>query len=299
VYQVENNGHFGLGYDAYTHFTSPIRRYPDLLIHRAIRSVIRSEQPSVHVQRVDGARNIPREQIYPYDVQAMIMLGEHSSLAERRADEATRDVVSWLKCEYLSDHVGSIYPGVISAVTGFGVFVELKDIYVDGLVHITALPQDYYRFDAARHRLVGERTRQVFGLGDELTVKVVRVSLDERKIDFEMESFNSSRRAGKLPAAAGKDNKSGKSTRGKSRGERNKKAAGSSQPPRASGKPMSKPRKRKVQDGAQTHAQKVRDPAQNQSVRSPQKTAAPAGKSFIAKATAGFKKTLARFKKKP
>ncbi len=194
MYQVENRGHFGLGYDAYTHFTSPIRRYPDLLVHRAIRSVVRSEAPTTHVRRAEGAMPIPTREIYPYNANDMVVFGEQCSLTERRADEATRDVVSWLKCEYLRDQVGAVFAGHVSAVTGFGLFVELKDLYVDGLVHITALPHDYYRFDAAQHRLVGERTRKVFGLGDELVVRVVRVDLENRKIDFELESETAVRR---------------------------------------------------------------------------------------------------------
>jgi ribonuclease R len=194
MYQPDNQGHFGLGYDAYTHFTSPIRRYPDLLVHRAIRSVIRSNLTSSHVRRVEGAKALPTRQIYPYSVNDILVLGEQCSLTERRADEATRDVVSWLKCEYLRDQVGEVFEGVISAVTGFGLFVELKDLYVDGLVHISALPHDYYRFEPAQHRLVGERTRKVFGLGDELVVKVVRVDLENRKIDFELESVLGNRR---------------------------------------------------------------------------------------------------------
>src|SRR5690606_28351013 len=175
MYQVENKGHFGLGYEAYTHFTSPIRRYPDLLVHRAIRSVIRSKTPSANVHRADGIVLLKKHEIYPYSVSDMVMLGEQCSMAERRADEATRDVISWLKCEYLRDQVGSIYEGVISAVTGFGLFVELKDLYVEGLVHVSSLPHDFYRFDPAQHRLVGERTRKVYGLGDALMVRVVRV----------------------------------------------------------------------------------------------------------------------------
>ncbi|ACE83934.1 ribonuclease R [Cellvibrio japonicus] len=194
MYQMENHGHFGLGYDAYTHFTSPIRRYPDLLVHRAIRSVIRSEEPSTHVQRVAGAKPIARRKIYPYSVNEILVFGEQCSRTERRADEATRDVVSWLKCEYLRDQVGGVYDGHVSSVTSFGLFVELNDLYIEGLVHITSLPHDYYRFDAAQQRLVGERTRRVFGLGDELVVRVVRVDLDNRKIDFEIESSMAVRR---------------------------------------------------------------------------------------------------------
>ncbi|WP_332702041.1 ribonuclease R, partial [Devosia sp.] len=185
VYSADNQGHFGLNYEAYTHFTSPIRRYPDLLTHRAIRSVIRSKMDTPHVRRA-GAMSIPRARIYPYDEPALEQLGEQCSLTERRADEATRDVVNWLKCEFMQDRVGETFAGVISAVTGFGIFVELTDIYVEGLVHVTALPADYYHFDPVHHRLAGERSGRSFRLGDSVEVRVMRVDLDERKIDFEM-----------------------------------------------------------------------------------------------------------------
>lgn len=186
MYQPDNNGHFGLAYSAYTHFTSPIRRYPDLLVHRALRHVIRSRKLSDNVQRVRGAKVIAKKHIYPYDMGDMVRLGEHTSMTERRADDASRDVVSWLKCEYLQQHVGSVYPGVITAVTNFGIFVELQDIYVEGLVHITALPSDYYHYEQAHHRLIGERTNQLFCLGDAVTVQVVAVNLDDRKVDLEL-----------------------------------------------------------------------------------------------------------------
>mgnify|MGYP003602442764 FL=1 len=185
VYSADNHGHFGLNYEAYTHFTSPIRRYPDLLTHRAIRSVIRSKLDTPHVRRA-AAVIMPRARIYPYDEAALEKLGEQCSLTERRADEATRDVVNWLKCEFMKDRVGETFPGVITAVTGFGLFVELKDIYVEGLVHVTALPGDYYHFDPVHHRIAGERSGRNFRLGDTVEVRVMRVDLDERKIDFEM-----------------------------------------------------------------------------------------------------------------
>lgn len=186
VYQSVNQGHFGLAYGAYTHFTSPIRRYPDLLVHRAIRSVIRSTRESPRVRRVDGAKPIKTAAIFPYTSVDMDAFGEQCSHTERRADEATRDVVSWLKCEFLQERVGEVFEGVISSVTGFGLFVELKELYVEGLIHITSLPQDYYHYSAAHHRLVGERSRKVFHLGQTLLVRVVRVNLDERKTDFEL-----------------------------------------------------------------------------------------------------------------
>jgi ribonuclease R len=186
MYQPENAGHFGLNYPAYAHFTSPIRRYPDLLVHRAIRHVIRSRKKSDAVCRVKGAEALSKDDIYPYDLGALLQLGEHCSLTERRADEATRDVVNWLKCEYLQDHVGDQLEGVVTSVTGFGLFVELADLYIEGLVHITSLPRDYYHFEPAHQRLVGENSRRVFRLGDELRVQVARVDLEERKIDFEL-----------------------------------------------------------------------------------------------------------------
>lgn len=167
---IENNeGHFGLAYSAYTHFTSPIRRYPDLLIHRAIGHLI-DNQPI---------------ETFPYTDEDMNRLGKHCSATERRADEATREVVTWLKCEYMQDKIGQIFHGKVSAVTGFGIFVELNDVYVEGLVHVTALKSDYYAFDAIKHRLVGERGGHVYRLGDPMTVLVARVDLAERKIEFD------------------------------------------------------------------------------------------------------------------
>lgn len=199
VYSADNNGHFGLNYEAYTHFTSPIRRYPDLLVHRAIRSVIRSKRETKHVQRA-GAASMPKARIYPYDEAALEQLGEQCSMTERRADEATRDVVNWLKCEFMQDRVGEIFEGVITAATGFGIFVELKDIYVEGLVHVTALPADYYHFDPVHHRLAGERSGRSFRLGDSVAVKVMRVDLDERKIDFELAEGKAESRAKSGPS---------------------------------------------------------------------------------------------------
>jgi len=204
VYSVENNGHFGLNYEAYTHFTSPIRRYPDLLVHRAIRSVIRSKVDTPHVKRA-GAMSIPKARIYPYDENTLEQMGEQCSMTERRADEATRDVVNWLKCEYMRDRVGETFPGVITAVTGFGLFIELTDIYVEGLVHVSALPGDYYHFDPVHHRLSGERSGRSFRLGDTVEVKVMRVDLEQRKIDFEMSEATVNAPVGRKSAApAGK-----------------------------------------------------------------------------------------------
>lgn len=186
VYTPENEGHFGLGYDAYAHFTSPIRRYPDLLVHRAIRSVIQSHQASRYVKRSSTTNTKPKQAWYPYSAEQVAVLGEHCSMAERRADEAVWEVIGWLKCEYMQGHIGDHFWGTINAVTSFGIFVELDDVFVEGLVHISSLPGDYYHFDQAKYRLQGERTRRSFRLGDALQVKVMRVDLDEKKIDFEL-----------------------------------------------------------------------------------------------------------------
>ncbi|MDX1452089.1 MAG: ribonuclease R, partial [Oleiphilaceae bacterium] len=182
VYGPEEKGHFGLAYDHYAHFTSPIRRYPDLLVHRAIKSVIYSNKACEQVVRPDGLQTGRYD--YRYDMAAMLALGEHCSMAERRADDATRDVMSWLKCEYLQQHLGEVFEGVISGVTSFGFFVELNDLYVEGLVHVSALSSDYYQYDAQKHRLVGERSGMRFGLGDSVTVQVAAINLEERKVDL-------------------------------------------------------------------------------------------------------------------
>ena len=170
MYHPDNVGHFGLALEAYAHFTSPIRRYPDLLVHRAICHLINNKKVNK----------------WTYSHEEMVQLGDHCSMASRRADEATRDVSDWLKCEFMQEHVGESYDGIISGVTGFGLFVELSDIYIEGLVHITALKNDYYEFDATGHRLTGERTKTVYRLADKVRVKVVRVDLDDKKIDLEL-----------------------------------------------------------------------------------------------------------------
>lgn len=169
-YTEVNAGHFGLAYPAYTHFTSPIRRYPDLLVHRTIAYLL-EKQGSCE---------------FHYSEDDIGSLGKHCSRTERRADDATRDVVAWLKCEYMQDKLGEVFTGKISSVTGFGIFVELDEVYVEGLVHVTSLQRDYYIFDELKHRLVGERSGQVYRLGDSMRVMVTRVDMDERKIDFEL-----------------------------------------------------------------------------------------------------------------
>ena len=169
-YGEQNLGHFGLAFDAYTHFTSPIRRYPDLLVHRAIKHVL------------SGGK----KRDFHYNVEAMQRLGESCSMTERRAEEASRDVEQRLKCIYMRDKVGDVFTGTVSSVTGFGLFVELDDIYIEGLIHVTSLPADYYHFDAIGHRLRGERTGKTFRLANRLKVQVVRVDIEDKKIDFEL-----------------------------------------------------------------------------------------------------------------
>ena len=174
-----NGGHFGLNYEAYVHFTSPIRRYPDLLVHRAIKRLATAEG-SAPRKRSQGETRV----LYPYTMTDLMTAGEHCSMTERRADDATRDVQLWLKCEYLRHRIGEEFAGVVASVTRFGLFVELTDIYTEGLVHISALPSDYYHFDQASQCLVGEHTRQMYQLGDVVRAQVVRVDLDDRKIDL-------------------------------------------------------------------------------------------------------------------
>jgi len=164
MYSPDNVGHFGLAYEHYTHFTSPIRRYPDLLVHRAIKAVL------------DGEKYTPAgdwEEI-----------GLHCSATERRADEATRDVENWLKCFFMKERIGEEFDGTISAVTAFGIFVALDTIYIEGLVHVSELGADYFQFDNIKHQMLGERTGQRFRLGDRLRVRLVRADLESNKIDF-------------------------------------------------------------------------------------------------------------------
>ncbi|MEQ1673447.1 MAG: ribonuclease R [Candidatus Nitrotoga sp.] len=163
-YAPDNLGHFGLGYEAYTHFTSPIRRYPDLLVHRAINAVLHNKQYK------------PNEK--------WEALGAHCSQTERRADDATRDVEAWLKCFYIRDHLGSTFEGTVSSVTGFGLFVALDDLYIEGLVHVSELGTDYFHFEPTKHQMLGERTGKRYRLGDRVRVKVVRVDMESAKIDF-------------------------------------------------------------------------------------------------------------------
>ena len=200
VYSPDNLGHFGLNYEAYTHFTSPIRRYPDLLVHRAIRYLIRGEgRPKLRQAiRVAGSDELKAKKIYGYDEADMDGFGESCSITERRADEATRDVEAWLKCQYVEQHLGEEFDGVITAVTPFGIFVELQNLFVDGLVHISALGNDYFHHDPEMQVIVGERTAKVFRLGDKLKVSVAQVNLEQRKIDLAILTEKKPARAAKV-----------------------------------------------------------------------------------------------------
>lgn len=170
VYKPENSGHFGLALASYAHFTSPIRRYPDLLIHRALKHIAHKR----------------KKRDFIYDQKNMVTIGEHCSNNERRADEATRDAEFALKCDYMKDKIGQEFTAHVTAVVSFGLFVELDDYYVEGLIHVTNLPKDYYQFDPQKHCMVGENDGREFHLCDALTVRVAKVDRAERRIDFEL-----------------------------------------------------------------------------------------------------------------
>jgi ribonuclease R len=203
IYTPINSGHFGLAFEAYTHFTSPIRRYPDLLVHRVIKAILsqsRYQLPALPTpgeahaklakrlaERVRAPQNRPEKVRKPNaEQQAWEAAGLHCSANERRADEASRDVEAWLKCKYMREHLGEEFSGVVTAATGFGIFVTLDAMYVEGLVHITELGGEYFRFDEARQELRGERTGIRYAIGTRVRVQVSRVDLDGRRIDFRL-----------------------------------------------------------------------------------------------------------------
>ncbi|TMO20772.1 ribonuclease R [Pseudoalteromonas sp. S4741] len=232
VYQPDNIGHFGLALSAYAHFTSPIRRYPDLVVHRAIKAVLKAQG-----QQTSGE--------YAYSDDEVDKLGEQCSTTERRADDATREVADWLKCEYMQDHVGMEFNGVISSVTNFGLFIRLDDLQIDGLIHVTNLGDEYFQHDAAKHCLVGEHTHTVYRLGDKVTVQVASVSLDDRRINLTLkgdvaQDRYARRRAPKknAPASVRSQLKAGKIP-GKKSASDNKKPK-TSKKPAAKGKSASK-----------------------------------------------------------
>ncbi|MEE9336334.1 MAG: ribonuclease R [Granulosicoccaceae bacterium] len=209
VYQPRNEGHFGLALAQYAHFTSPIRRYPDLLVHRAIKHVL--------------SRN-PIEGNF-YTTTAMAVLGESCSTTERRAEDASRDVVSWLKCEYMQDHIGEEFDGIVSAVTSFGLFIDLPSMHIEGLVHITSLPKDYYRYEQASLTMTGEKTGRKYQLGDKIRIRVMAVNLEDRKIDFAAADAE-------VRASSGKDKYKGKKRKdrkGKGKHKKDDKKSGNQQ----------------------------------------------------------------------
>ncbi|NQY63637.1 MAG: ribonuclease R [Alteromonadaceae bacterium] len=209
VYQSENIGHFGLALSSYSHFTSPIRRYPDLIIHRVIKAILHSQQTEKDAVKENSSVNVG---YHSYEEEAVIQLGEHCSMTERRADDATRDVADWLKCEFMQDHVGSTFKGVISTVTNFGLFVRLHNLHIEGLIHITSLGRDYYHYDDVRMCLTGENTKKKFHVGDVVEVQVAAVNLDEKKIDLTLVGDNAVQQGASL---TGKRS-TGKSSTGKS-----------------------------------------------------------------------------------
>jgi len=205
IYTSKNIGHFGLAYEAYTHFTSPIRRYPDLLVHRVIKALLESRRYAIGARAEEApakkdrlaraaksAKNaklgmVPAPTLVPGgELEAWEIAGAHCSANERRADEASRDVEAWLKCRYMREHLGEEFGGAVSAVTTFGLFVQLDGLYVEGLVHVTELGGEYFRFDEVRQELRGERSGLRYVVGTRVRVQVSRVDLDGRKIDFRM-----------------------------------------------------------------------------------------------------------------
>lgn len=203
VYQPENEGHFGLALNHYAHFTSPIRRYPDLIIHRAIKMILQK-----------GDFN----QFYPE--AHMVHMGEHTSMCERRADDATRDVMDWLKAKYLQRFIGDEFDGTITSITSFGIFVELDNIFIEGLVHISQMTDDYYIYDETKHRLIGERTRQQYRLSDKVRVKVLESNPETKHIDFELISAVGHDNSAENGNKNKNDNKNSNQNNGKNLGDR-------------------------------------------------------------------------------
>lgn len=243
VYDCDNGGHFGLALDAYAHFTSPIRRYPDLVVHRAIKSVVAKQAGK---RSYSGGKS--------YTVEEVEQLGEQCSMTERRADDATRDVADWLKCEFMLDHVGDTFEGVVASVTNFGLFIRITEYHIDGLVHITSLDNDYYHYDEVKQCLIGEQFGRMYRLGDAVLVKVAAVNLDDRKIDLilDLPHRERKRRSGKrsvtkataVPkAVANKGKPAGGKKTGKAQGKSRSTNKNSNKSPKATneqGKPASR-----------------------------------------------------------
>ncbi|BGI51038.1 MAG: ribonuclease R [Arsenophonus endosymbiont of Ceratovacuna japonica] len=179
IYDSENRGHFGLSLKSYAHFTSPIRRYPDLVLHRSIKYLIYVQNNNHHYYSTSTGG-------WHSNINEIFKLGKHCSMTERRADEATNDVANWLKCDFMQKQVGNIFSGIITSVTNFGIFVRLKDFFIDGLVHISSINNDYYYYDNIRQRLIGQSSGIIYRLGDKVKIRVEAVHMDECKIDFSL-----------------------------------------------------------------------------------------------------------------
>jgi ribonuclease R len=263
IYTASNSGHFGLAYEAYTHFTSPIRRYPDLLVHRVIKALLAGRRfhlvasDKTRVPEVRRGGKVSHRAVKPMTQEMALWeaVGVHCSANERRADEASRDVEAWLKCRYMREHLGEEFAGTVSAVAAFGLFVTLDAMYVEGLVHITELGGEYYRYDEARQELRGERTGIRYAVGSRVRVQVSRVDLDGRKIDFRMvrdgDADKLLARGERLRAPAGSAaeelaavRESDRQTKAATRAAKGKAGEGRSRKPQAK-RPAPKPRARR------------------------------------------------------
>jgi ribonuclease R len=268
IYTPENNGHFGLAFEAYTHFTSPIRRYPDLLVHRVIKAILLSQRYQLPALPTPGEAHAKlskrlASRVKPpsdkpvkkpsVDTLAWQAAGLHCSANERRADEASRDVEAWLKCKYMREHLGEQFSGVVTSATSFGLFVTLDAMYVEGLVHITELGGEYFRFDEARQELRGERTGIRYALGSRVDVQVSRVDLDGRRIDFRLVTDGElapPRKAG-LKSSPSKDEPTGADaarsrkprTAASGKPSKSSKAKATDRPAKPSGAKVKKPRR--------------------------------------------------------
>jgi len=254
IYTPINSGHFGLAYEAYTHFTSPIRRYPDLLVHRVIKAILAHKKYQLPALPLPGEAHAklakrlqknkagaqmddaPRIKMSPAEQQAWEAAGLHCSANERRADEASRDVEAWLKCKYMREHLGEEFSGLVTSATSFGIFVTLDTLYVEGLVHITELGGEYFRFDEARQELRGERTGIRYAIGTRVQIQVSRVDLDGRKIDFRLvnpaEEFSARQLRDKGVAKSGAESTNGSKGKPKSRPFNARKMDGTGSPSR-------------------------------------------------------------------
>jgi len=188
VYQTNNIGHFGLAYEVYTHFTSPIRRFSDLVVHRLIRNSFKNELGSLFFGDETKGYKVETEAVKApvYSLEELDKVGCRVSFSERRADDATRDVINGLKCEFLLDRIGEQFFGMVTQVTGFGLFITLDDLHVEGLLHVSKLAGDYYEFDPIMHRLTGEKRGYVFQLGQRLKVSISQIVIEEKKINFDL-----------------------------------------------------------------------------------------------------------------